>query len=276
MSMLRYIPQPASRDRQVPGGQRAKPRFEARSPTDREPQSSPDFAVTDLKLGANRRGSLTLRGSRSRSSKSETSSFAVLGKPPLIDLNTQPTVTRQEDAYSRPLTSNPIHHSQMQSAVTPIVGRISNPFPETDVASTTCSDTTNQLSWMEAYQNAPSTRDLLRRLHGGENCDPYVLSDDGLLYAYVPEPDSDMEVSRLVPPEGLVRNQLLLDAKRQLRGPPSASLSAVELAKKMMDSLGANYWWIGMEMDILTVARQDDEERGDRGSWYTTSASRVE
>lgn len=151
----------------------------------------------------------------------------------------------------------------MHSAVTPILKQFSIPSPQTDVASTTYSHTTNQHSWTEAYEKAPSTRDLLRRLQGGQNCDPYVLSDDGLLYAYVPEPDSDMEVSRLVPPEGLVRNQLLLDAKRQLRGPPSASVSAVELAKKMMDSLGANYWWIGMEMDILTVARQDDEEMGD-------------
>ena len=36
-------------------------------------------------------------------------------------------------------------------------------------------------------------------------------------------------------------------------------LSVVELAKRMMDSLSANYWWIGMEKDILSMARQDDE-----------------
>ncbi|GHJ85495.1 hypothetical protein NliqN6_1897 [Naganishia liquefaciens] len=148
----------------------------------------------------------------------------------------------------------------MNSAVTRTEGYFSGPYSQADVVSTVCSLAAEQHSWTEAYQNGQSTRDLLRRLLDGHKCDPYVLSEDGLLYAYVPEPDSDLEVSRLVPPEGRIRRQLLLDAKRQLRVSTSAvRLSVVELAKRMMDSLSANYWWIGMEKDILSMARQDDE-----------------
>lgn len=187
---------------------------------------------------------------------SETSSFAVLETPHSITRPVQPKGFLQNNVYPLPPTGNLIDCSQMRSAVTPTVDHFSGRYTQTDVASTTYSSSANQHSWTEAYQNIPSTRNLLKRLKDGQNCDPYVLSDDGLLYAYVPEPNSDLEVSRLVPPEGSIRDRLLRDAKRQLRVSPSAA----DLAKKMVNSLSENYWWEDMEQDIFRAASQDDEE----------------
>jgi hypothetical protein len=262
--MLRYTPNFVSKERGIDQAPAEKTRFMANVPEDTELEPSSMTPAGPLKQNNTRRSRLPFRRSRPQVSGSETSSFAVLQVPQHAVQPLQPAGIHQtNDAYSLATTNQLIDYGQMRSAVTPAAEYFPGRHSRTDIASTIYSSNTNQHSWTEAYEKAASTRDLLKKLTMGQNCDPYVLSDDGLIYAYVPEPDSDLEVSRLVPPEGLIRDRLLDDAKRQLQ---MGSLANEALAKKMIESLSENYWWDGMHRDISSTVEREDQE----SSYYTS------
>jgi hypothetical protein len=261
--MLRYTPNFVSKERRIDQAPAEKTRFMSDLPEGTELEPSSTTPAGNLKQNKTRRSRLPFRRSRPQLSGSETSSFAVLQAPqPAVQLQ-RAGLHQTNDAYSLATTNQLIDYGQMRSAVTPAAEYFPGRHSRTDIASTIYSSNTNQHSWTEAYEKAAFTRDLLRKLTMGQNRDPYVLSDDGLIYAYVPEPDSDLEVSRLVPPEGSIRDRLLDDAKRQLRMGSSVNEA---LAKKMMDSLSENYWWEGMDRDILSTVERDEQE----SSYYTS------
>lgn len=262
--MLRYTPNFVSKERRVDRDPYEKTRFMGDLPEETGPAPSLMTPTGPPKQNKIRRSRLPFRRSRPQLSGSETSSFAVLQAPQPAGRPFQPDALHQtNEIYSLATTNQLIDYGQMRSAVTPAAEYFPGQQSRTDIASTIYSSNTNQHSWTEAYEKAAFTRDLLRKLTTGQNCDPYVLSDDGLIYAYVPEPDSDLEVSRLVPPEGLIRDRLLDDAKRQLQ---MGSSTNEALAKKMVDSLSENYWWADMEKDILNTVERADQE----SSYYTS------
>ena len=200
MHTLRYTPKVLLEDPQSLRSPIAESRCTAKSPTATETLARLDTLLISLEQDTNRRSRLSLRRSRTQTMGSETSSFAILGKSQHAASCVHPPIApSRNDTFDRLATGNLINYSQMNSAVTRTEGYFSGPYSQADVVSTVCSLAAEQHSWTEAYQNGQSTRDLLRRLLDGHKCDPYVLPEDGLLYAYVPEPDSDLEVSRLVP-----------------------------------------------------------------------------
>ncbi len=74
-----------------------------------------------------------------------------------------------------------------------------------------------------------------------------MVSEEGLLYNYISDPDGrpDMEVPRLVPPEGDIRLELIEDAIDELEvGSRSSS------AGKVSSILQTRYFWEEMLEDV--------------------------
>jgi hypothetical protein len=84
-------------------------------------------------------------------------------------------------------------------------------------------------------------------LHSGQVLDPYVLSEDGLLYRYIPDADGQphREVPRLVPPEGPIRFELIEDAVDEI------DLEGEFVGEAtVMKRLGRTYSWDEMLLDV--------------------------
>lgn len=113
--------------------------------------------------------------------------------------------------------------------------------------------------WRQAYSFSSQLEPILSTLRRGNPVEPFILSDDGLLYIYVEEEgNSEMEVPRLVPPEGKIRKELVEDAvcdvkwltKGKDQTAAAARGSSIVMWEKAVDILRGTYWWATMEDDV--------------------------
>ncbi len=102
--------------------------------------------------------------------------------------------------------------------------------------------------WLQEYKSSPALANIMYRLNAGQEYEPYVLSADGLLYNYIPDPEGtpDLEVPRLVPPEGPIRLELIEDAVDDVK----EGGGTVATWKAVMSSLSSKYWWEEMLEDV--------------------------
>lgn len=187
----------------------------------------------------------------SHKSVSDTSSFGALARPDSsFGSALRPQLTR---AASHTPDCVPFAcHIQNRSAVTPSPGYLSSPRTESYAwkDSPSSSSFSDRQFWFQAYQQSSVTSDLLMRLQSGLVCDPYVVSDDGLLYAYVKDSGSMLELPKLVPPEGDIRERLIRDTEAKLRLPDAGMLERKKIAEDIQKSLSEKYWWEDMKKDI--------------------------
>jgi hypothetical protein len=123
-----------------------------------------------------------------------------------------------------------------------------------DMTSIALSNSPDRHLWIQAYERSAQLRDLLLRLRAGYDCHPYTLSEDGLLYAYVQDPRSALEVSKLVPPEGEIRDGLIQDTVAELKVTQGTKIDE-GLAEKVLKSLSEEYWWEDMDLHVRQIAR---------------------
>lgn len=128
---------------------------------------------------------------------------------------------------SHHLTQHTSKHLSQRSALTVISG-ISNSPSETS-------------RWLQQYTISESLLPIISLLKNGAEQDPYVLSDAGLLYHYIDNPENDMEVPRLVPPEGAIRDELIQAALE--RSDMVVNIAFIDLESK--------YRWEGMQEELL-------------------------
>lgn len=145
------------------------------------------------------------------------------------------------------------------SVVSPPPEFLTTPRPDVglSVTSVSMSDSSDPQVWIEAYEQSPLLRYVLQSLRAGYDCHPYTLSEDGLLYAYIQDSRSAMEVARLVPPEGDIRDKLVRDAVAEMKAAHGTKLVGRKLAEKTLDSLSEEYWWGDMEAYIRHLINSD-------------------
>lgn len=102
---------------------------------------------------------------------------------------------------------------------------------------------TDASRWIDSYAKSTELRPILTALRSNEDRDPFVLSDEGLLYIYIDDPDGqDMEVPRLVPPEGVIRKELMETAAYE----------------GGLEALSRKYWWESMQADYWSFVNHCD------------------
>lgn len=102
---------------------------------------------------------------------------------------------------------------------------------------------TDASRWLKTYDLSKELGPILSALRNNEDRDPFVLSDEGLLYIYIDDPDGqDMEVPRLAPPEGVIRRELMETAAYE----------------GGLEALSRKYWWQDMEADYWSFVNQSD------------------
>jgi len=117
----------------------------------------------------------------------------------------------------------------------------------TDNRSMLSSNSYDNSRWIEDYKTSPALAIVMYALHSGRTQEPYVLSQDGLLYRYIPDPDGqpDREVPRLVPPEGPIRFELVEDAVDEI------DLEGEFVSEPtVMHRLVQQYFWDEMLVDV--------------------------
>lgn len=158
------------------------------------------------------------------------------------------------------VTANPFEgtsdvSARHRSAVTPHLARSNTQRTKLSTGSSVLSSVSDNERWKKAYGRSESLKELLSTLRRGESFEPFVLSDDGLLYIYVEEEGNDMEVPRLVPPEGRIRRELFEDALWDVevgsKGKKTDSRVRVDRVRAF-EKLSDTYWWDTMRHDVLT------------------------
>ena len=96
--------------------------------------------------------------------------------------------------------------------------------------------------WLDEYPRDPELVPLITDLRDGGNNDDFILSDVGLLYLRPDDQDSN-GAALLVPPNGVIRREVLEDAHVDEEGKHLGYLG-------MASQLGEVFWWVGMEEDI--------------------------
>lgn len=96
--------------------------------------------------------------------------------------------------------------------------------------------------WLDEYPRDPELVPLITDLRSGGNNDDFILSDVGLLYLR-PDDQDPNGAALLVPPNGVIRREVLEDAHVDERGIHLGYLA-------MTAQLGEVFWWVGMEEDI--------------------------
>lgn len=105
--------------------------------------------------------------------------------------------------------------------------------------------------WQTGYQESHSLLPIIHDLRAGDQVEPYVLSEDGLLYIYVEDEASEMDVAKLVPPDGAIRQEVLDEAYRDVLATNAAGVQNAGVALRlMMLELEKRYWWATMGEDV--------------------------
>jgi hypothetical protein len=60
-----------------------------------------------------------------------------------------------------------------------------------------------------------------------------------------------LEIPKLVPPEGDIRDRLVQDTVAKLKMVHGTKLDGERLAEKLLKSLSEEYWWEDMEMHVV-------------------------
>jgi hypothetical protein len=95
---------------------------------------------------------------------------------------------------------------------------------------------------LDEYPRDPELVPLITDLRGGGQNDDFILSDVGLLYLR-PDDQDPNGAALLVPPNGVIRREVLEDAHVDEKGKHLGYLA-------MTSQLGEVFWWVGMENDI--------------------------
>jgi len=104
------------------------------------------------------------------------------------------------------------------------------------------------MRWLVEYPRDPELVPLITDLRSGGHNDDFILSDVGLLYLR-PDDQDPNGAALLVPPNGVIRREVLEDAHVMEDGQHRGYLS-------MVSQLGEVFWWVGMEDDIeLEIGR---------------------
>jgi hypothetical protein len=98
------------------------------------------------------------------------------------------------------------------------------------------------------YPKDPELVPLITDLRAGGHNDDFLLSDVGLLYLR-PDDQEPTGAALLVPPNGVIRAEVLEDAHINEEGEHKAFLG-------MTSQLGEVFWWVGMEEDIERQIKQ--------------------
>lgn len=114
-------------------------------------------------------------------------------------------------------------------------GEPAPPLPSSDLDEET-------RKWLTQYPQDPELVPLIASLRQGEHNDDFVLSDVGLLYLRPDEGDPSA-TALLVPPNGMIRRELLDDSHISEAGEHRGY-------EEMLDELERVFWWVGMEEDI--------------------------
>jgi hypothetical protein len=132
--------------------------------------------------------------------------------------------------------------------------------------------------WKKAYARSRSLLPIIDRCQRQQQGDPFderfILSEDGLLYIYLEEEgagETEMEVPRLVPPEGRIRAELIEDAFDEVtsNNNPSSGVGAsgrnsrwdkTMVRSKVKLNLSLTFWWDTLDADV------DDFVDGGSGS----------
>lgn len=131
--------------------------------------------------------------------------------------------------------------------------------------------------WKKAYARSRSLLPIIDRCQRQQQGDPsderFILSEDGLLYIYLEEEgagETEMEVPRLVPPEGRIRAELIEDAFDEVtsNNNPSSGVGGgrnsrwdkTMVRSKVKLNLSLTFWWETLDADV------DDFVDGGSGS----------
>jgi hypothetical protein len=132
--------------------------------------------------------------------------------------------------------------------------------------------------WKKAYARSRSLLPIIdrcQRQHQGDPSDErFILSEDGLLYIYLEEEgagSTEMEVPRLVPPEGRIRAELIEDAFDEVTSNNNSSSGVgaggrnsrwdkTMVRSKVKLNLSLTFWWQTLDADV------DDFVDGGSGS----------
>jgi hypothetical protein len=98
------------------------------------------------------------------------------------------------------------------------------------------------MRWLVEYPRDPELVPLITDLRSGGHNDDFILSDVGLLYLR-PDDQDPNGAALLVPPNGVIRKEVLEDAHVMEDGQHRGYLS-------MVSQMGEVFWWVGMEDDI--------------------------
>ncbi|KAJ9110173.1 hypothetical protein QFC20_003025 [Naganishia adeliensis] len=79
--------------------------------------------------------------------------------------------------------------------------------------------------------------------------------EDGLVYAYVKDARSTLELPKLVPPEGDIRDRLVQDTVGKLKMTYGKKLGTEQLAEAVLKGLSEEYWWEDMEMYVVQIVK---------------------
>lgn len=132
--------------------------------------------------------------------------------------------------------------------------------------------------WKKAYARSRSLLPIIDRCQRQQQGDPsderFILSEDGLLYIYLEEEgagEMEMEVPRLVPPEGRIRAELIEDAFDEVTsnnnsssgvgaGGRNSRWNKTMVRSKVKLNLSLTFWWETLDADV------DDFVDGGSGS----------
>jgi hypothetical protein len=98
------------------------------------------------------------------------------------------------------------------------------------------------MRWLEQYPQDPELVPLMTDLRAGGQNDDFILSDVGLLYLRPDEQDPSA-AALLVPPNGVIRREVLQDAH-------IAEDGKHKQYQTMVNEMGEIFWWAGMQDDI--------------------------
>nr|ODN86635.1 hypothetical protein L203_03882 [Cryptococcus depauperatus CBS 7841] len=110
--------------------------------------------------------------------------------------------------------------------------------------------------WLAAYPGDEELVSLISDLRMGRLNDDFLLSDVGLLYL---RPISDDEQALLVPPQGVIRNELIEDAHMDVSvygEQPENGQAAHNEAEIMVETLGDTFWWNGLAKQCVEYVEQ--------------------
>jgi hypothetical protein len=168
--------------------------------------------------------------------------------PVLPDIQSE----RHDLIHGKDVIPDPIHQYDGNLSVPP-----SDLQRKPSGASSARSGVSNNERWRNAYEKSPSLSGYLETLRKGNPVDPFILSEDGLLYIYIEEENNDMEVPRLVPPEGKIRKELIEDASWEVRSVLEGNTATEQVtmeSKKILEILAETYWWDTMSHDVYAAA----------------------